>query len=162
MVAEFLDPSLETLPCKKFSSVSYENHSFFLLFQNVTTLIKSHYFSLLPFTIWWSTLSSLLDGWYHYIAFMVPVNGYSQTKLHVKEQVSLKSKIRFDYVYLFSPPIDVQLKWHLLSSLFLKKNSLLFDRQYGFRNKLSTNHVLIHIRPQLVEMLLIAIHLHWK
>ena len=28
---------------------------------------------------------------------------------------------------------------------FLEKNSLLYERQYGFRNKLSTNHALINI-----------------
>ena len=37
-------------------------------------------------------LISLLDGCYHYLVFMDPVNGYSKSKLLVKEQVSLKSK----------------------------------------------------------------------
>ena len=32
---------------------------------------------------------------------------------------------------------------------FLEKNSLLFERQYGFRNKLSTNHALIDITSKI-------------
>ena len=44
-------------------------------------------------------LSSLLD-FYHYLAFMDPINGYSKSKLLAKAQVSLKSKIRFGYVCL--------------------------------------------------------------
>ena len=32
---------------------------------------------------------------------------------------------------------------------FLEKNSLLFGRQYGFRNKLSTNHALIEITSKI-------------
>ena len=32
---------------------------------------------------------------------------------------------------------------------FLEKNSLLFDLQYGFRNKLSTNHALIDITSKI-------------
>ena len=32
---------------------------------------------------------------------------------------------------------------------FLEKNSLLFGRQYGFRNKLSTNHALIDITSKI-------------
>ena len=35
----------------------------------------------------------------HYPAFMDLVNGYSNSKLLVKEHVSWKSKIRFDYIY---------------------------------------------------------------
>ena len=43
-------------------------------------------------------LSSFLSGSYHYLVFMDPVHGYSKSKLLVKEQVPLKSKIRFSYV----------------------------------------------------------------
>ena len=46
-------------------------------------------------------LISFLVGCYHYIVFMVPVNAYLKSKLLVEEQVSLKSKIKFGYVYLF-------------------------------------------------------------
>ena len=41
-VSEFLYPSLKMLSCTKTSPVLCENHSFFLLFRNVTTFIKSH------------------------------------------------------------------------------------------------------------------------
>ena len=34
---------------------------------------------------------------------------------------------------------------------FLEKNSLLFEQQYGFRNKLSTNHTLIDITNRIQE-----------
>ena len=34
---------------------------------------------------------------------------------------------------------------------FLEKNSLLFKQQYGFRNKLSTNHTLIDITNRIQE-----------
>ena len=34
---------------------------------------------------------------------------------------------------------------------FLKKNSLLFEQQYGFRNKMSTNHALIDITNRIQE-----------
>ena len=44
--------------------------------------------------------SNLLEGCYHYLVFMDPVNCCSKSKLLVKEQVSLKSKIRFGYVSL--------------------------------------------------------------
>ena len=40
-VAEFLDPSLKTLPCTKTSPVSCENQSFFLS-RNVANYIESH------------------------------------------------------------------------------------------------------------------------
>ena len=67
-------------------------------------------------------LISLLDGCYHYLVFMNPVNG-SKSKLLVKEQVSLKSKSdsamyvsdnfcyrSFLFLSIFSPPVNVQLK----------------------------------------------------
>ena len=38
---------------------------------------------------------------------------------------------------------------HLRLYSFLEKNSLLFERQYGFRNKLSTNHALIDITSKI-------------
>ena len=34
---------------------------------------------------------------------------------------------------------------------FLKKNYLLFEQQYGFRNKLSTNHALIDVTNRIQE-----------
>ena len=40
-VAEFLDPSLKTLPCTEPSPASCENQ-YFLLFRNVPTFIESH------------------------------------------------------------------------------------------------------------------------
>ena len=45
-------------------------------------------------------LISLSDGCYHYLVFMDPVKDCSKSKLLVKEYISLKSKIRFDFVYL--------------------------------------------------------------
>ena len=57
---------------------------FFLLFPNTTTFIESHcVWSLLLFTVWWF-LISLLDGCYHYLVSMDPVNDYSKSKLLVK------------------------------------------------------------------------------
>ena len=38
---------------------------------------------------------------------------------------------------------------HLRLYSFFEKNSLLFERQYGFRNKLSTNHALIDITSKI-------------
>ena len=67
-----------------------------VLFRNVATFIESHCVFLCYFL-----LSSLLEGCYHYLVFMDPVNGYSKSKLLLKEQVSLKSKITFGYVCLF-------------------------------------------------------------
>ena len=49
--AEFLDPSLKTLPYMKTSRVSCENQSFFLLFQNIATFIESDCGFLLLFTV---------------------------------------------------------------------------------------------------------------
>ena len=41
---------------------------------------------------------------------------------------------------------------HKRLSSFLEKNSLLFDQQYGFRKKLSTNHALIDITNRIQEV----------
>ena len=79
-VAEFLDPPMKTSPCKKTSPVSCKNQSFFLLFQNVATFIESHCFLFYFLQYDELILSSLLDGCYHYIVFMDPVNGYSKSK----------------------------------------------------------------------------------
>ena len=64
----------------------------------------------------WSTLSKviaflcyllydeellILDGCYHYLVFMNPVNGYLMSRLPIKMQVSLKSKIRFSNASFF-------------------------------------------------------------
>ena len=45
-------------------------------------------------------LSSLFNRCCHYLVFMDLVNGYSNSDLLVKEQVSWKSKIRFGYICL--------------------------------------------------------------
>ena len=92
-VAEFLELSLKTSPCMETSLVLCENQPFFLLYQNMVTL---HYF--LPYDE--VLLCSLLDVCYHCLVFMDPVNGYSKSKLLVKEQVLLKSKISFSCVCL--------------------------------------------------------------
>ena len=76
-VVEFLDLSLKTLPCKKTSPVFCKNQSFFLLFRNVTTFIKSLYYFLLYGEV---LLRSLSDICYHYLVFMDPVSGYSKSK----------------------------------------------------------------------------------
>ena len=69
--------------------------SFFLLFQNVSIFYDA--VATLYDEVF---LSSLLDGCYHCLVFMDPVNGYSKSELLVKEQVILKSKIRFGYACL--------------------------------------------------------------
>ena len=91
-------------------------------FKMWSPLLKSLCFSLLLFIVWQITLSSLLNGCYHCFVFTDPLNGYSKSKLLVKKQVALKSKIRFRYVFcnfcyhnfllwsIFSPLVDVQLK----------------------------------------------------
>ena len=71
----------EMSPYTKTCPVSCENQSFFLLFQNVATFIVSHCVFPLPFTVWWSIFISLLDGCYHYLVFMDPLNGCSKSKL---------------------------------------------------------------------------------
>ena len=100
-MAEFLNPSLKTSPCTATSPVSCKNKSFFLSFRNVVTFIKIRFVFLYYFLSNDEVLlSSLLDVSYHYLVFMDQVNGCSKSKLLVKEQVSLKSKIRFDCVCL--------------------------------------------------------------
>ena len=55
---------------------------FFLVISKCCHLYrKSLCFSLLPFTVWWSIFISLLDGCYHYLVFMDPLNGCSKSKL---------------------------------------------------------------------------------
>ena len=74
---------------------------FFLLFRNVATFIESHCVFLCCFLQYDEVFSSnLLGGCYHYLVFMDPVNCYSNSKLFVKEQASLKSKVGFGYVCL--------------------------------------------------------------
>ena len=66
-VAQFLDPSLKTLPYTKTSPVSFENQSFFLLFRNDATFIESHCGFLCYFLQYDEVfLISLLDGCYNY------------------------------------------------------------------------------------------------
>ena len=124
-VLEFLDLPLKTLPYLKTSPVSCENQSFFLLFQNVATFIESHCIFLYFFLQYEKVFSiSLLDGYYHYLVFMDPVNGFSKSELLVKEQVSLKSKIRFGSVcmplVIFIVPVFYfdQSSAHLLMLMF--------------------------------------------
>ena len=84
--AEFWDPPLKTSPCTKTSHVSCENQSFFLLFRNVATFIESRCVFLCYFLQYNEVyLISPLEGCYHYLVFMHPVNGYSKSKLLVKE-----------------------------------------------------------------------------
>ena len=82
----FLDLSLKILPCTKTSLFSCKNQSFILLFQNVTTFIKSHCVFLCYFLQYGEVfLISLLDGCYHYLVFVDPVNRCSEPKLLVKD-----------------------------------------------------------------------------
>ena len=96
--AEFLDPSLKTWPCMKTSLVFCENQTFFLLFWTVATFTESHcvfcHF-LQDDEVFVITVA--LRGSYCYLLFMDPVNGCSKSKLHIKEWISLKSKIRLGY-----------------------------------------------------------------
>ena len=69
---------------------------FFLIISKCATFIESSFVFLCYFL-----LSSLLEGCYHYLVFMDPVNCYSKLQLLLKEQVSLKSEITFGYVCLF-------------------------------------------------------------
>ena len=87
--------SLKTSPCTETCPVSCESHSFFLLFRNVVAFIKSLYY-FLPYDE--VLVCSLLDVCFHHFVFMDPVNGYSKSKLLVKEQVLLKCKISFGCV----------------------------------------------------------------
>ena len=96
-VAEFLDLSLKTSPCTESCPVTCESHSFFLLFRNVVAFVKNLYY-FLPYDE--VLLCSLLDIYYHYLVFMESVNGYSKSKLLVKDQVLLKCKISFGCVCL--------------------------------------------------------------
>ena len=112
-VAEFPDLSWKTSECTETSPVSCENQSFFLLFRNVVAVVKSlHYF--LPYDE--ELVCSLSDVCFHYFVFIDPVNGYSRSKLLVKQQVLRKSKIGFGCVCLlyfllsqFSALINLQL-----------------------------------------------------
>ena len=84
-VAEFLDPSLKTLPCTKTSPVLCEKKSFFL-FRNVANFIESHCVFLSYFLQYDEVFFiDFLDSCYHYLVFMDPVNGCSKSKLPVKE-----------------------------------------------------------------------------
>ena len=88
-MAKILDPSLKTPPCTKTSQVSCENQSFFL-FSKCGHLYWSHCVFLCYFLQYDEvSLINLLDGCYHYLVFIIPVNGYSKSKVLVKEQISL-------------------------------------------------------------------------
>ena len=59
-----------------------ENQYFFLYFENVATFIKSYCVFLCYFLQYDEVfLVSLLNGCYHYLVFMIPVNGCSESKL---------------------------------------------------------------------------------
>ena len=46
---------------------------------------------------------------------------------------------------------------------FLEKNYLLFEQQYGFRNKLSTNHAVIDITNRIQEpVTMVSLHVEFK
>ena len=63
-MAKFLDSSLKTLPCTKIRPALCENQSFFSLFQNVATFMKSHCVCLCYFLQYDEVfLISLLDSW---------------------------------------------------------------------------------------------------
>ena len=85
-----LDP-----PCMKTSPVLCETSLFPYYFEMWPPLSKVIVF------LCYVLFNSLLEGCYHYLIFMDPVNGYSKSKLLLKEQVSLKSKITFGYVCFF-------------------------------------------------------------
>ena len=114
-VAEFLDPSLKTSPCRKTSLVLHKNQSFFLLLKlrRLLKVIVFFCYILQPDKV---SLISFWDGCYLYLVFMDPVNSCSKTKL-VKTVNLILKKVRFSYVCLFylqwsifSPPVDNQLK----------------------------------------------------
>ena len=92
-MAEFLDLSLKTSPCMKTSRVSCENQSFLKRMPPLSIFIVFLCYVLQYDEV---ILINLLDVCYHYLVFMDPVNG-SKSKLLVKEQVSLQSKIKFGY-----------------------------------------------------------------
>ena len=78
--------SLKTSTCTKTSLVSCENQSFFLLFWNVVTFIKSHCAFLCYFLQYDDVfLISLLGGCYQYLASMDQVSGCLKSKLLAKE-----------------------------------------------------------------------------
>ena len=84
-VAEFLDSSLKTSPCTKTSPVSCENQSFFLLFLNFATFIRSHCVFLCYFLHYNEVfLIIFFVSCYHFLVFMGPVSGCSKSKLLVK------------------------------------------------------------------------------
>ena len=84
--AEFLDPSLKTLPCTKTSRVLCENHSFFLLFWNVATFIKSHCVFLLLCMVWWSIFDQLFR-------WLLPLSCfYASSQWLLKVKITCKSK----------------------------------------------------------------------
>ena len=84
-VIEFLELSFKNLAMHKTRLVLCESQSCFLLFWNVATFIESHCIFLCYFFQYDEVfLISVLDGYYHYLFFMDPVNGCSKSKLLVK------------------------------------------------------------------------------
>ena len=77
--------SLKTSPCMKTSPVLCENQSFSYYFEMLPPLSKVIVFFCYFLQYDEVFLISLLDGCYHYLVFMDPVNGYSKSKLPVKE-----------------------------------------------------------------------------
>ena len=116
-VAEFVDPPLKTLPYIKTSPVSCETSLFSYYFEMWPTLSKVIVFLCYFLQYDEVFLTSLLDGCYHYLVFINPVNGYSKLQLPVKKQVSLKSKIRLT-IYVscnfFYPSFVLSSSAHLL------------------------------------------------
>ena len=117
-VAEFLDPSLKTLPFTKISPVSCENHFFFLLFWNVATFIKSYCVFLQ-----YDDVISLLESCNHYFflwiqSVVVLIQNYlykSKLLWKVKSDSAVYDSDNFCYCsflvwLIFSPLVDIQLK----------------------------------------------------
>ena len=100
-VAEFLDPSLKTSPCRKTRPISSENHSFFLLFQNIATFIESHCFSLLLFTAWWSIFDKPFRRLLPLFCFYESSQCLFKVKITCKRVNFIKSKIRLGYACLW-------------------------------------------------------------
>ena len=82
-IGKFLDPSLKTLACMKTSPVLCENQSFFYYFKMWLPLLKVIKFFCFLLQHDEVFLISLLDGCYHYLVFMDPINDCSKSKLPV-------------------------------------------------------------------------------
>ena len=98
--AEFLDLSLKTSPCTKLVGFRVKTSLFSYYFEMLPLLSKVIVFFCYFLQYDEVFLISLLGGCYHYLVFMHLVKGYSKSKLLVKDKISLKSKIKFGYLFL--------------------------------------------------------------